>query len=180
MEYYAGEQPPETVSMRLKCGKCGHEASYKLTRIFIRPEIRKAKSAEALTRRVSFGDYFRCKKCASAWPWELTSEAYLELSALMLTHIGGKKDERLVFALPQLFDGSPVYSLAQAEEYLLAILQREPDNSFVWSRLGNIYEKAGLIEKAAQAFTRALELNPQDLESIRVEFPAACGVECFA
>lgn len=159
------ESLPQTVSMRLKCGKCGHTAKYNLTRIYISPEALEAKGPEDRAESISFGDYFRCNKCGSGWPWELTSDAYLALTALTLKHFSKLKEERLIFGNPQLFDGSPFHSAAQAEEYLLGLLEREPQNSFVWDRLGNVYEKAGLLKKATEAFTKALEINPKELES---------------
>jgi len=159
------ESLPQTVSMRLKCGKCGHTAKYNLTRIYISPEALEAKGSEDRDESISFGDYFRCNKCGSAWPWELTSDAYLTLTALTLKHFSKLKEERLIFGIPQLFDGSPFHSAAQAEEYLQGLLEREPQNAFVWDRLGNVYEKAGLLKKATEAFTKALEINPKELES---------------
>ena len=153
---------PKTVRMRLKCGKCGYAANYQLKQIFISP---KNADSEHFEDSVSFGDYFRCKKCSSGWPWELTGQAHLALSVLLLGSLAGGEDERLTLAVPQLFDGTPVRSAAQAEEHLLGIIEREPENAFVWNRLGNIYSQAGLVRKASEAFARALEINPKDLES---------------
>ena len=153
---------PKTFNMRLKCGKCGHTADYQLTKIIISPAAAKAKNP---TESISFGDYFRCRQCQSAWPWEFTGDAHLTLTGLLANSLAGNKDERIIFGIPQLFDGTPFLSAAQAEEHLLGLLEREPENSFVWDRLGNVYEQAGMTEKAKQAFVKALEVDPKNIES---------------
>ena len=154
---------PKTVSMRLKCGKCGHVARYRTDTIFVDPELHgKSESPEDY---VSFGSYFRCRKCKSAGPWVFTADATLAVTALMIRNLAGLNDDRLVLATPHLYDGTRFRSAAQAEEHLLGILEREPENALVWSRLGNIYYRCDLDPKASKAFTKALELDPDDIES---------------
>jgi hypothetical protein len=154
---------PETVSMRLECAKCGHVARYRTDTVYIDPEVeKKSKSPEDY---VSFGSYFRCRKCKAAGPWVFTPDATLAVTALMVGKLAGLNDDRLVFASPHLFDGTRFRSAAQAEEHLLGILEREPENALVWSRLGNIYFRCDMFPKASKAFTKALELDPDDIES---------------
>jgi len=155
-------ESPKTISMRLKCGNCGHTAKHELGCIFVSPgEGESTDPADC----VSFGDYFRCAKCGSGWPWVLTPQAHLALSALMVGHLNGIEEERLILAEPRLFDGFAPRSGAQAEEHLLDVLERDPKNAFVWNRLGNIYLKAELTSKAEEAFARALAIDPNDVES---------------
>jgi len=157
------EEIPDTVSMRLECAKCGHTARYETKEVFVDPDARS--TSKRPEECVSFGSYFRCRKCKSAWPWKLTPDATLALTALMVAKAAGIKDDRLVFGVARLYDGTPFRSAAQAEEYLLGILEREPDNALVWNRLGNVYNRADLYPKASKAFAKALELDPKDLES---------------
>ncbi len=158
-------ETPEVFPLRLKCKNCGHTATYHLTSLFISPEIVKAKTAEEHDQCVGFGNYFRCEQCGSAWPWEWTKGSERVLTALMATTLGGADDGRVTFGLPRLFNGAPAYSLAHAEDQLRGMLEREPNNGYVWGRLGNVYEKAGMVREARAAFGKALELNPKDLES---------------
>lgn len=114
---------------------------------------------------LSLGGYVRCRRCRSSWPWECTAEAYSALMALMTKRLAGVEEPRFAFGRATLFDGSPCYSLAYAEDHLLDILAGEPENGFVWSRLGNIYCRAEMYAKATRAFSRAVQVNPRDLES---------------
>ena len=151
---------PETVSMRLKCGKCGHVARYNVGTVVFDPDA-EDRAAEA----AYFTGYFRCRKCKSSGPWEFVSETYLVLTALTVSRMAGLEDERFQFGKMFMFDGSPSHSPAQGEDYLKEILEREPDNAFVWSRLGNVYRSVGRYRAALQAYRKAVELNPGDLES---------------
>jgi hypothetical protein len=154
---------PETVSMRLKCGGCGHVARYETETVYIDAEFRdKSKPPKDY---VSFSSYFRCRKCKSAWPWEFTPDAVIAVTGLMLLKVAGVDDDRLVFGNARMYDGTRFRSPAQAEDHLLGILEREPDNAFVWNRLGNVYKRAGLIPKASKAFEKALEIDPDEIES---------------
>lgn len=155
------ENLPDTVSMRLKCGKCGHVARYKTNTVYIDPELQDARPEDS----VSFGSYFRCRKCKSAGPWGFTADATLAVTALMFTRMSGLDDDRLIFGSARMYDGTRFRSAAQAEDYLLGILEREPDNSLVWNKLANTYFRADLMPKASKAFAKALELDPTDLES---------------
>lgn len=89
----------------------------------------------------------------------------MAVTALMIGKTAGLNDDRLVFGSARLYDGTRFRSAAQAEDHLLAILEREPENTQVWSRLGNIYLRCDMIPKASKAFTKALELDPDDIES---------------
>lgn len=152
---------PTAVSLRLKCPKCGRVGRYESETIYIDPELREKSPADY----VSFSSYFRCRKCKSAWPWEFTADAVIAVTALMLLKVGGVDDDRLVFGSARMYDGTRFRSPAQAEDYLLGILERKPDNAFVWNRLGNVYLHAGLIAKASKAYEKALEIDPDEIES---------------
>jgi tetratricopeptide (TPR) repeat protein len=153
----------KTAVMRLKCATCGRVGRYTVGRVYVDPDIQD--HSDNAGEYLAFTAYFRCRGCKSAGPWELTADGVLALSAYMLSNMADARDERLTFAKCDLFDGSPFRSAAQAEEYLLGILEGDSRNSLVWNRLGNIYSQAGLVTKAAQAYKSALQISPDDLES---------------
>jgi hypothetical protein len=154
---------PDTVEVHLQCGKCGHTGRFLCNTVCIDPKAQE-ESATA-EDYVTFDAYIRCAKCASSWPWVFMPEAYLALSALMAVKMAGVDDPRLMFGSATMFDGTRPFSAAQAEDHLLDILKKEPQNAFVWSRLGNTYRRAALFKKAAEAYGKALELDPDDIES---------------
>ncbi len=150
--------------LRLKCGKCGHIGKYSAAPIYVDPQ--KSDKADDVSERVYYGGYFRCAKCGSGWPWEVTPDALAAITLLMMQKVGDPEGVvALEFARPQLFDGSIGYSAAYAEDYLKAVLDKDPENSFIWDRLGNIYHRCGLEAEAEQAFRKALEINPTELRS---------------
>jgi len=154
---------PETISIRLECGKCSHVARYRTETVYVDPQLlKKTKQPEDY---VSFGSYFRCRKCKSAGPWVFTPDATMMVTAMMIGKMAGLNDDRLVLGSPRLYDGTRFRSAAQAEEHLLGVLEREPENALVWNRLGNTYYRCDLLPKASKAFAKALELDPDDIES---------------
>jgi hypothetical protein len=65
----------------------------------------------------------------------------------------------------RLFDGTPVRTAVEAEAHLKKLIDADPGNYFLWSRLGNLFNIAEEDERAIAAFTKAVELNPLDVES---------------
>lgn len=148
--------------LRLKCGVCGREARYKVGRIIIRPGGKL--TLENLAEYLSYEGYFRCTQCKNGWPWELTEEALMTIMSLMLADPHAQGTDQLISAEPRLVDGSVFYSAAQAEDHLLSLLEKEPENSLIWDRLGNIYLRCGMDAKAQKAFTRSVKADPNNIE----------------
>src|SRR5438093_12912418 len=69
------------------------------------------------------------------------------------------------FIRAQLFDGTFIRTATEAEAHLRQLIEANPRDDFLWSRLGNLYEQAEEEERAFAAFSRAVELNPHDVES---------------
>lgn len=163
MDLLEGMDFPTSVSLQLKCVACGHVARYTTDTIYIDSDL--LDTSKAPEEYVSFSSYFRCRKCKSAWPWEFGPDAYLAVTAMMLAKQVRPEDTRLEFASPRLYDGTPFRSAAQAEEHLLGVLETNPDDAHVWSRLGNVYRRSSLFPKAKKAYKQALKIDPDHFES---------------
>jgi len=47
----------------------------------------------------------------------------------------------------------------------MSLIEREPRRAFLWVRLGNLYDHAGVPDRAKEAYLRAIELDPTDIEA---------------
>ncbi|MDT0593191.1 tetratricopeptide repeat protein [Halomonas sp. PAR8] len=79
--------------------------------------------------------------------------------------MGSSSDNICEFGKNQLYDGSSYAFITDGEEHLLSQLKQDPLNSFIWNRLGNLYDKGGRPELAASAFEHSLALDFFQVES---------------
>ncbi len=153
--------------VELRCLKCDRKGKYLVGRIFVDPkQVGKPHDASwKLSDALTFSGYFRCRHCGAGGPWELTPSSQLLLTALMMEARMAPDKARLQVGRMQLFDGTVTRTATEAEEHLKRMIEARPDDAFLWSRLGNVYENAEERELALSAFRKAVELNPGDVES---------------
>ena len=146
--------------LRLICKACGQKHTYDVGTIHVwAPEG----EAGPASRGYAFTNYFRCRDCGSAGPWEVVD--YIKLIGFTLRAQVSRGDERVVFATPKLFDGTIVQSPALGEEHLLRLIEQEPGNAFLCTRLGNLLRGCGRRSQAAVWYGKALALDPGDIEA---------------
>jgi tetratricopeptide (TPR) repeat protein len=154
-------------TLALICRACRKTGHYSVGRIFIEPATwQRAMRQEApFEEAVYFSGYFRCKKCGSGGPWDLSRITRTRLTALLILAAASKPPGPIHFGELRLFDGTRCHSAAEGESHLLSLIDAAPDNYFLWSRLGNLFNVAEDPQRALPAFEKAVELNPQDVES---------------
>lgn len=153
--------------VELACQGCGKKGKYVVGRIFLDPALVKAPE-EKKTRPgegVGFSGIFHCRRCGAGGPWEFTASTQLFLLALLMEAQATPDKARLVFGQMHLFDGTVVRTGTEGEAHLERLIEGSPDDYFLWSRLGNLYDSAERKDLALPAYTRAIELNPRDVES---------------
>ena len=150
--------------LSLECIKCGTTGRYDVGRVAIDPYALKVEKRD-LKDAVFFSAYFHCRHCGAPGPWELSTIAVVQLMALATMAMASSDDARIAFAKSSLFDGTSHQTSALGEEHLKRLIDENPTDYFLWSRLGNLLKYAEQKQKAVEAFEKAVELNPQDIES---------------
>ena len=114
---------------------------------------------------VSFTGCFRCRRCDAIGPWKFPWKT----EAILLGHATacsfGDAEGPAFAGRMQLFDGTRARTGEEAVEHLRGLIAKDPEDAFIWSRLGNTYRAADRNEQAADAYRRALELDETDVES---------------
>ena len=145
--------------LRLTCRKCGDRANYDVGAICCDP----GEKDESGGMNYTFASYFRCRKCGGPGPWEIVDR--LKVLGMALRATLGWKSESFRIAQCVLFDGSVFQTPAMGEEHLLSLIQQEPDNAFLHTRLGNLFRNCGHDAEAAGWYEKALQLDANDLEA---------------
>jgi hypothetical protein len=157
---------PVGMPMELRCGACDKKGKYPVGRLFVDPIVAKSKEPEAMDRSFGFTGYFHCKHCGAGGPWHLTTTSTVMLVALTMEAVQGPSQSRLFFGQMTMFDGTVSRWPTQAEAHLEELIDKEPGNHFLWSRLGNIYKMGEVHDLALEAFREAVRLNEHDVESL--------------
>jgi hypothetical protein len=158
------EVEPLGVPLELRCGVCGRKGSYSVGRLFLDPD-RTKEEGEWLNDAFGFTNYVRCAHCNAGGPWELTRASTTLLLTLMEESMSSPEDARIHSAKTALFDGTITRWATQAEAHLKGLIEKEPDNYYLWSRLGNTYVSAEATDLALEAFREAIKRNERDIES---------------
>ena len=151
--------PRISQKLKLTCRQCGDKARYDVGRILYDQEG----EGESAKRQYAFGNYFRCRQCGGAGPWDIAD--YLTLMGLTVRSVVDRGFEGVARGRPALFDGTFVEAPAMGEEYLLSLIRKDPGNAFLCSRLGNLLRNCGQAAQADHWHAKALELDPDDIES---------------
>lgn len=151
--------PIEENHHMLTCKSCGRKGKYDVGIIVV--NVDKKEKTEKISDDLQMTGYFRCKHCNAAGNWELPH------SLLMLAMIGALsvEDGRIMVGKSLLFDGSSHKYATDGEEYLLHLLKENPQDAFIWNRLGNLYHKGNRPELAISVFEHSLLIDPGQTES---------------
>jgi hypothetical protein len=152
--------------MELRCGACGKVGKYKVGRLMLDPITAREGGPENIDKAWGFSGYFHCKRCGAGAPWELTARSRILLLALMMEAIRDPEHARIHFLRTVLFDGTICRWPTLSEAHLKGLIEKEPGNYFLWSRLGNVYKAGEAYDLAVPAFQKAVELNEHDVESL--------------
>jgi hypothetical protein len=151
--------PRLSQKLKLICIRCGQNHSYDVGTIFHDPRT----EGEPAGRQFTFTSYFRCVSCGSPGPWEAAD--YRRLQALVLRAHRGLDHEGLALGRCELFDGTSLQTPAMGEDYLRGLLDQDPNNAFLCTRLGNLLRGCHERERAAGWYEKALTLDAGDLEA---------------
>ena len=162
------ELPEIGRKLRLICGECNRSGKYGVGRVLIDPDwVRaSAKSESSFDEALTFSGIFYCNHCGAGGPWKVPTRTKMGLFARLFLSSGKPGEHGVQFGKLQLFDGKFVRTGAAAEAHLRKKLQEEPDNAYIWGRLGNFYSHAGSAELAKGAYEKAIELDPDEFESL--------------
>lgn len=154
--------------LSLICESCGKKGTYQVGRVLIHPvAVRSFTEGKApLEDAISFSGIFHCKHCGAAGPWKVPPKTSAVLIAFLTMPSSKQGEYGVQFGAMTLFDGTVARTGAEAEAYLKKKLEEQPQNAFIWGRLGNLYEHAGLLKQAKDAFERSVQLDPEDVESL--------------
>ncbi len=166
-EHTADEFPKLDAKTELQCRSCGKTGHYAVGRIMIDPDKVPALSAAgpALGDALGFTGYFHCGQCGAGGPWDLPPLTMVKFMALMSRARNDRARSPIQFGAMHLFDGTVIRTAVEGETHLKALIAANPEDYYLWNRLGNLYETAERHDLAVPAFARSLELNPQDVES---------------
>ena len=153
------EVPRLSQKLRLICKSCGDSHTYDVGTIFFDGEG----EGESATTHISFTNYFRCRKCNHAGPWDVAD--YLKLIGLTLRKKVQSSYEGVYFGRTALFDGTFTQTPADGEDHLLGLIAKDPRNAFLCTRLGNLLRGCGERTRAAEWYEKALALDPGDVEA---------------
>lgn len=154
-------QFPENV-FRLKCERCGRSGDYDLGMLVL-----DACDKNTLNKFQAVG-YFRCKHCNAAGDWEISPRMRAVLAGKMAAGTNEAIDKAATdFVFGQaLIDNefAPAWG-SDAEQYFLDKLAKQPQDSYLWNRLGNIYYKGKRPDLAASAYELALHIDKGQVEA---------------
>jgi len=161
---------------KLTCVACGRNGQYNLGLMafdlakylsFSKGNDKSDQSAWASS--IQFSGYFRCHYCNSGC-WQLPNQTKTMLQIAVMGHALAlkakiKKEEEIVVGRFTTFDGESFFWATEVEEHFLHKLSKEPDNAWIWDRLGNIYIKGGRLDLAVVAFEESIKQDPCQMES---------------
>jgi len=159
--------PRISQKLKLTCRGCGEQAPYDVGAILCDQEG----EGDSAKRRYAFTNYFRCRQCGSAGPWDIAD--FMKMVGLALRAKVQRGFEGLARGRCALFDGTFIQTPAMGEEHLLSLIRKDPGNAFLCSRLGNLLRNCGQTSQAAEWYAKALHLDPEDIESRHELFYAA-------
>lgn len=147
----------------LTCTSCGRKGKYDVGLMVINADS--AKKEQKPEKCIQTTGYFRCKHCNDAGYWEMPKQFLMMSITGMLMKGSSDAEQKCTVGENQLYDGSWHLFSSDAETHLLHKLSADPNNSFIWNRLGNLYHKGSHPELAASAFEHSIAIDPSQTES---------------
>src|SRR5690625_2013390 len=150
----------------IKCKSCHHEGKYNVGLMFLQPDRVEGHKSEEIVQTTG---YFRCKHCNDAGNWEMPTlfRVFInfQLENILSSGEEGDGSQYLKIGESLLFDKTWHLYCSDAEEHLLKKLKKDPNNSLIWDRLGNLYWKGDRPDLAAAVYEYALAIDPKQIES---------------
>lgn len=146
-------------SFMIKCKSCERKGKYNVGMMVINTDI------EDVEKSVQTTGYFRCKHCNDAGNWEMPSQFIIASTAGLLANRLSETENSFMVGKSLLYDGSWHQFCSDSELHLLNQLKKDPNNSFVWNRLGNSYSKGNRPELAAAVFEHSTVIDHGQIES---------------
>src|SRR5438105_3567525 len=151
--------PSASQRLKLACVRCGRRHTYDVGTVFVDQEV-KEKSGKSYT---GFAGYFRCQDCGSAGPWQVAEN--LKLLGWAMRAAVDRSYQGFVTGCCTLFDGTLIQTPAMGEDHLRALLDKNPQDAFLCTRLGNLFRGCHRWPQACEWYERALALDPGDVEA---------------
>ncbi len=155
----AEQLPRVSQKLRLTCQRCGDTHTYDVGAIFYDQQG----EGESAKTNFSFTNYFRCRECQSAGPWDVAD--YLKLIGLTLRAKVQPGYQGVFAGRTALFDGTFTQTPADGEDHLLRRIAQDPRNAFLCTRLGNLLRGCREQSRAAKWYEQAVTLDPGDIEA---------------
>lgn len=151
----------------IKCKTCGRKGKYDVGLMLVNRDKTHLEDAAASIQTTG---YFRCKHCNDAGNWELPKEFIIKSTAslfemLLPDDTGLNAESQVTVGNSQLYDGSEHKFASDGEMHLLQRLKEDEMNSFIWNRLGNLYDKGNRQVIAAAVYEHSLTIDPKQIES---------------
>ncbi|MEI6149206.1 MAG: hypothetical protein WCS01_08945, partial [bacterium] len=143
-------------SLALVCEKCGAKKAYDVGTVFLQED-------KDGPERFQFTNYFRCLNCDSPGPFKVVD--YLKvIKEILAGKVRGKP--KVFLGRAEMFDGSAHQTVAMSEEYLKGVIAKDPNNAFLYVRMGNLLRGGGREGVAVEWYERAVVLDRCDLEAL--------------
>ena len=148
----------------ITCKSCSRKGKYDVGLMLINNDKSEVEKPGSLIQTTG---YFRCKHCNEAGNWEVPSEFLMApvLGLIEQSIDSPKLEKKCTVGKSLLFDGSWHLYSSDGEMHLLQLLKEEPGNSFIWNRLGNLYDKGNRPELAAAVYEHSIEIDHGQIES---------------
>lgn len=170
--------------LRLECTACGRTREH-FTRFVIIDQTTLDSDDQSKRSPYILDHFVICPKCGAVEQYRLQPFEMMKLMAMDPGQIASmllkqklaklpKADPHVYFVRGEAF-GRPMHPLDTVDEYRRRIAL-DPNNGELYMRLGNTLRFIGRYEPALEAYRKAVELSPDDLE---VLFPAATAEHDF-
>ena len=154
------------VPMELRCGPCGRAALYPVGRVALDPSMVDPARPQTVDEAFGFTGYFHCQFCGAGGPWHLTLSSRQLLDVLIREATSDPENARLIPARMILFDGTTSRWPTHGEAHLKGLLEKKPDDAFLWNRLGNLYKTADVYDRAIEAYAETLKRDEHQIEAM--------------
>jgi tetratricopeptide (TPR) repeat protein len=161
--------------LRLRCKGCGYEREHRVETIYLDlgTQERRARGESTPYSEWVIPQRITCSKCGAVDQYELTSMAYLALTAEMLKKTAAGKagledaesDEGPLRAVRLGLDDGREMHPFEALDYYRERVAAAPENVDLRERYGSVFRFLGYREEAIEQYRKALLLQPANLEA---------------